>query len=1376
MTELPTNTVAIARATINITVGAVDDPFEVNATPVNGIEDQTLDVDLRNFVRDVDSPLTGLTFTLGATSNAQVSLQPDGHTARLTFAPNYSGPASFSFNVTDGTTTFNNQSVSINVAAVNDAPTVTVPTANLTLKDTQTLSLADVTIADIDSTNLTLTVSVSTGLLQQVGSKAAKFVLTGTAEQINTTLDNMVFIPQAGESVIEALNVEVTDDAQTKKASGFLIGVRANTAPQVDASSSEVLIPEGNTASQIGSFLDADGDEVTLTASVGSITKNDDGTWTWVGSAPTTSGPYSFDVTITASDPDNTSSSTTFTVSVVNGAPTDPIDINSAANTISDRASNGDLVGITVNSTDFAGDTVTYSLTNDAGGRFQIDPTTGVVTVKDARLLNSADATGHIITVQASDGSLSTARDFTITVTANDPVVLHEGTINIETVGNTMTVRDSDPAANNVIRVKLDDGSLLLTFGNVQRRVSLRGCTTLVFDTGAGDDEVTVDLSGGALPLNVTFNGGDGGHDTLKVVGFNAAGNLDAITSTYSGLHDGQIDLRQGATVRSSITYTGLEPISIDGTPAEIIFNLPSTNDGDVTLSDIGGADGVLRLSGSTFESTDFSVGNATSIVINGLGGHDRITVQSIDTTYTGLIILDGGEGNDTLTGSINGDRILGGIGDDLIDGGSGNDSVLAGDGVDTVTGGDGNDSLDGGSGNDRIFGGDGDDVIMGLTGADRIEAGAGNDYVYGGNGNDTIDGGTGNDVLQGQENDDSLSGNDGDDSLYGLNGNDVITGGLGDDLFNGGNGTDLLFELGNINLVLMQDSKLTGMGTDTLVGIEAGRLAGGGGNNTIDASQATIPVTLSGASGDDVLLGSKLGDVLWGESGNDTLIGGAGADSLDGQVGNDELQGGEGDDSLVGGAGIDRIREAGDVNFALTNVLLTQYTNLKVIVSRDTLNLIELAELSGGSSRNLFDLQGFTEGLGTTIIGNNGHDVVYGSPATDSVITGTGHDLVYGNGGADIIYTGSGNDTIYGGDGGDILGGQNGNDVVNGEAGNDILIGAAGLDTLNGGADNDFLSGQQDAGLLIGGSGDDTLLGHAGNDTLQGDSGNDRLYGLQGNDVITGGDDNDWLLGGIGNDTLNGDAGIDSLSGELGSDIMDGGADADQMIEMFDTNVIILANTLIAGALGMDTFTNVERLNLQGGSASNLFDGRQATIQLYLTGAEGADTLLGGSRNDVLIGNTGNDVLSGGAGTDMFDGGDGIDYLLEKADTNFAVNGSTISSAATGTETPVNVERIALIGGAGANILDASLANLPVVLIGGRGNDTLLGGSGADTLSGGNRNDATVVGGDGTDSLDGGGSVDVYENDAPDTKAQGAGDSSINDVFTLLPSWVDTI
>jgi hypothetical protein len=60
-------------------------------------------------------------------------------------------------------------------------------------------------------------------------------------------------------------------------------------------------------------------------------------------------------------------------------------------------------------------DIVTFSLTDDADGRFQIDPDTGVVTVLDGSLLDYEDATSHDITVQASDGQGGTSsQTFTI--------------------------------------------------------------------------------------------------------------------------------------------------------------------------------------------------------------------------------------------------------------------------------------------------------------------------------------------------------------------------------------------------------------------------------------------------------------------------------------------------------------------------------------------------------------------------------------------------------------------------------------------------------------------------------------------------------------------------------------------------------------------------------------------------------------------------------------------------------------------------------------------------------------------------------------------------------------------------------------------------
>ena len=95
-------------------------------------------------------------------------------------------------------------------------------------------------------------------------------------------------------------------------------------------------------------------------------------------------------------------------------------DTDTTTNTIVENATNGSTVGITATAIDddSSNNTVTYSLTDNAEGRFEINSTTGVVTVADGSLLNFEAATSHTISVKAtsSDTSEST-QSFTIEVT-----------------------------------------------------------------------------------------------------------------------------------------------------------------------------------------------------------------------------------------------------------------------------------------------------------------------------------------------------------------------------------------------------------------------------------------------------------------------------------------------------------------------------------------------------------------------------------------------------------------------------------------------------------------------------------------------------------------------------------------------------------------------------------------------------------------------------------------------------------------------------------------------------------------------------------------------------------------------------------------------
>jgi len=149
--------------------------------------------------------------------------------------------------------------------------------------------------------------------------------------------------------------------------------------------------------------------------------------------------------------------------------------------------------------------------------------------------------------------------------------------------------------------------------------------------------------------------------------------------------------------------------------------------------------------------------------------------------------------GNDILFGYDRSDTLYGGGGNDQLNGGSGDDTIYG----DSIPAGDaylpGNDIIDGGSGNDTLFGDQGDDIIQGGTGDDVISAGQGRDQVYGGDGNDTIDGDESNDYLMGEAGNDIVRGGTGNDILKGGLGADTLDGGADDDFLVGGAGNDTL-------------------------------------------------------------------------------------------------------------------------------------------------------------------------------------------------------------------------------------------------------------------------------------------------------------------------------------------------------------------------------------------------------------------------------------------------------------------------------------------------------------------------------------------------------------------------------------------------------
>lgn len=166
-----------------------------------------------------------------------------------------------------------------------------------------------------------------------------------------------------------------------------------------------------------------------------------------------------------------------------------------------------------------------------------------------------------------------------------------------------------------------------LVNGGKTLRVPLSAITgSITINGSGGNDVLTIDLSGGdAVPDGaITFNGdnpttepGDG----LIISG----GSQGTVSYNYTNASDGSVAMSYFGTVH----YTGLEPITNTGIATDVIFNLPAGLN-SATLSDDGtDNNGLSRLSGATFEQTDFS--NPTgSLTINRGSSADQITVASL--------------------------------------------------------------------------------------------------------------------------------------------------------------------------------------------------------------------------------------------------------------------------------------------------------------------------------------------------------------------------------------------------------------------------------------------------------------------------------------------------------------------------------------------------------------------------------------------------------------------------------------------------------------------------------------------------------------------------------------------------------------------------
>ncbi|MFO0869322.1 MAG: Ig-like domain-containing protein [Pirellulales bacterium] len=158
----------------------------------------------------------------------------------------------------------------------------------------------------------------------------------------------------------------------------------------------------------------------------------------------------------------------------------------------------------------------------------------------------------------------------------------------------------------------------------------------------------------------------------------------------------------------------------------------------------------------------------------------------------------------------------------------------------------------------------------------------------------------------------------------------------------------------------------------------------GGDGNDTITADKFLwVPVVLHGGAGNDRLTGGFRNDLLDGGDGDDVLSGGFGNDILVGGAGNDQAAGGWGDDVIVGGAGQDNLR--GDYG---TNLILggstTHDTNDAALLS-----LVNAWSRPGSLNRRL-------ERVNASVASLSGAAVTPSDGAVDTIVSRGAMDWIW--------------------------------------------------------------------------------------------------------------------------------------------------------------------------------------------------------------------------------------------------------------------------------------------------------------------------------------------------------------------------------------------
>lgn len=531
--------------------------------------------------------------------------------------------------------------------------------------------------------------------------------------------------------------------------------------------------------------------------------------------------------------------------------------------------------------------------------------------------------------------------------------------------------------------------------GSIHGDTITTGNNVATYWLGTGNDNVNIE-AGVNSKATLYYSGGN--DSVNRGVGVNRVTFDSSISNsdvTFSSANLGSV-INHG----SYQTYSFDLVASVAGKGSIALENLTAT----VTAGSdgiYGNADDGYSRTGPRFYLWNNSYYNDENVLI----GNDHLT-QLNATPYSGI----------SITGTINGESLVGYGQNDTLNGGSGNDDLFGNAGNDTLNGGADNDDLYGGLGSDILNGGSGNDRLYGGAGDDTLNSGIGSDTLYGQNGDDII---TLDDLgsAYGGFGDDQITSNGSATFIFGDQGNDTITVNGSASQTYGGEGNDV---------ITSESGGVYGDGGDDIINVDNGSAYGGEGNDTLTVNNG---VFIRGETGDDIIIVNGSVSQVYGDEGDDDITVEGSAFFVFANAGNDmitingtasQVYGDEGDDTLVSG--------------------------------------LNGNSLSGGTGND-------------SLFGNAGNDSLLGDEGDDTLSGGDDNDSLNGGDGNDMLNGGDGKDSLNGGDGDDTyvfdvgFGSSVGRDVVNEEnipQQNDRILFGAGI------TESDISFGMQGNDLII--------------------------------------------------------------------------------------------------------------------------------------------------------------------------------------------------------------------------------------------------------------------------------------------------------------------